>query len=126
MKEEIVTLIKAERRRADFGYITEIVQRGHNKPVKYVHSITMPVYLYEEFVSNNVIIPEDYFITESAFFEFKDEEVIISFVNLYNAEDLHRRMLTYLVVKFAGSCPIKRTGVSKMNFDRRLLPNIKV
>lgn len=120
MKAEIAVLIKMERRRSDFGYITEILQRGHVRPKKFVHSIAMPVYLYEELRNRGVINPEDYFITESAFFEFKEDEMTISFLNLYNCEDLHRRILTYLVVKFAGSCPIKRSGVSKMNLDKGL------
>ena len=118
MKAEIAVLIKTERRRSDFGYITEIIQRGRIKPAKFIHSIGMPIYLYEELKDRGVIIPEDYFITESAFFEFKEDEMTISFVNLYNCEDMHRGILTYLVIKFAGSCPIKRSGVSKMNFDR--------
>jgi hypothetical protein len=118
MKPEVKELIKTERRRSDFGFITEVVQRGRIKPAKYVHSLAMPVFLYEELRDGNVIIPEDYFIDQLAFFEFRHEKAIVSFVNLYNCEDLHRRILTYLVVKFAGSCPIERTGVSKMNFDR--------
>lgn len=117
MKEETKELIKTERRRSDFSFITEVIQRGRIKPAKFIHSLSMPVYLYEDLRNNGVINPEDYFIGQLAFFEFKHDEVIISFVNLFNCEDMHRRILTYLVVKFAGSCPIKRSGVSKMNFD---------
>lgn len=119
MKAETEELIKAERRRSDFGFITEVVQRGHVRPKKFVHSISMPVHLYEELRDRGVINPEDYFIAESAFFEFKENEMTISFSVLYGCEDLHRRILTYLVIKFAGSCPIKRSGVSKMNFDTK-------
>ena len=118
MKPEIQELIKTERRRSDFGFITEIIQRGRIKPAKFVHSIAMPQFLYEEMRDAGRIVPEDYFIDESAFFEFKNDEAIISFVTLFNCEDLHRRILEYLVVKFAGSCPVRRIGVSKMNFDR--------
>lgn len=119
MKAGTAELIKTERRRSDFGFITEVVQRGRIKPAKYVHSITIPVDLYEEIRDHGWIVPEDYFIDQLAFFEFKHEKAVISFVNLFNCEDLHRRVLTYLVIKYAGSCPVERSGYSKMNLDRR-------
>lgn len=114
MKPETKELIKAERLRSDFGFIVETIQRGRIRPAKYRHSITMPIFLYEELRKWGVINPEDYYVDESAFFEFKDEEATISFTVLYACEDMHRRIDHYLVVKFAGSYPIKRTGVSKL------------
>jgi hypothetical protein len=103
-------LIIAESRRDDFGFITTIVQRGKNRPKKFKHDITMPIYLYEELRNKGIISPESYFIDESAFFEFSLSEVTISFINLYACEDLHRKIDHYLVIKFAGSYPIKRGG----------------
>src|SRR5664280_882538 len=103
-------LIIAESRRDDFGFITTIAQRGKNRPKKFKHDITMPIYLYEELRNKGIISPENYFIDESAFFEFSLSEVTISFLNLYAAEDLNTKSLIYLVKKFAGSCPIKRGG----------------
>jgi len=119
MKPEVKELIKTERRRSDFGFITEVVQRGRIRPAKYVHSITIPVELYEELRDHGWLVLEDYFIEETAFFEFKNEKAIISFINLCGCEDLHRRILTYLVIKYAGSCPVERSGYSKMNRDRK-------
>lgn len=114
MKAETKDLIIQEQRRSEFGFIVETVQRGRIRPAKYRHSITMPVYLYQELRSRGVINPEDYYIDESAFFEFKGQEATISFTVLYGCEDLHRRIDRYLIIKFAGSYPIKRTGVSKL------------
>jgi hypothetical protein len=110
MKNSTRELIVVERRRDDFGFITETVQRGKHKPKKYRHDLTMPIYLYEELRARGVIKPEDYFIDESGFFEFTEDEAIISFVNLFACEDLLHRIDRYLIVKFAGSYPIKRGG----------------
>lgn len=120
MKTETRDLIKAERRRSDFGFITEIVQRGRIKPAKFIHSITMPADLYEEMSSRNVINLEDHFIDDSVFFEHKGDKVILSFKNLYHAEDMHRRIDHWLVIMVMGTYPIERTGVSKMNFDKHV------
>ena len=114
MKTETRELINAECRRSDFGFICETIQRGRIRPAKFRHQIAMPIFLYEEMRSRGVINPEDYYIDQCAFFEFKKEEATISFVNLYSCEDLHRRIDRYLVIKFAGSYPIKRTGFSKL------------
>lgn len=111
MKETTKELIKTERRRSDFGFIKEIVQRGRTRPKKYKHFLKMPVFLYEEIRARNIIDPEHYFIDESAFFEFTETEVTISFINLYACEDLHRKIDHYLIVKFAGSYPLERGGV---------------
>lgn len=119
MKAEVKELIRTEKRRSDFGFITEVIQRGRIKPAKYVHSLSMPLFLYEELRDRGAIVPEDYFIDESAFFEFRNDTAIISFITLFACEDLHRRIDYYLVVKFAGSYPIQRSGVSRMNFDRK-------
>jgi hypothetical protein len=110
MSSAMKSLIDTERRRSEFGFITEIVQRGRSKPKKYKHDLTMPVYLYEELCNRGVINPEDYFIEEQAFFSFTTHEAIVSFVSLFACEDLHRKIDHYLVVKFAGSYPLKRGG----------------
>lgn len=111
MKPETRELIKAEQRRDDFGFIAEVIQRGRSRPKKYKHFLSLPVFLYEEMRKNGSIDPQAYFIDESAFFEFGDKEVTISFINLYACEDLHRKIDQYLVIKFAGSYPIKRGGI---------------
>jgi hypothetical protein len=122
MNIETLSINRKKYRCSDFGFITEIIQRGRIRPAKFIHCLKMPTELYKELRDSNVIIPEDYFIDERAFFEFKNEFVIISFVYLFNCEDLHRQIDHYLVVKFSGSYPIERTGISKMNFDRKIEP----
>lgn len=114
MKEAMTELIKTESRRDTFGFITEVIQRGRIKPAKYKHYLKLPFYLYEDLRSKGIINPEDYYIDQSAFFEFKNNEMTISFMNFRECGDLHLRILTYLVVKFAGSCPIKRGAESKL------------
>jgi len=110
-KETTRELIAAERRLADFSFIMEIIQRGRIRPAKYKHYIKMPLLLYEELRDNFIIDPAGYYIDESAFFEFKNDQAIVSFQNLYQCEDLHRKIDRYLVIKFAGSYPIERGGI---------------
>jgi hypothetical protein len=111
MKAETREFMIIERRRSDFGFIIEIIQRGINKLKKYRHNLIMPVFLYEELSKNGIIKPENYFIDESAFFEFSETEATISFINLFTCEDLHSKIDRYLIIKFAGSYPIKRNGI---------------
>jgi hypothetical protein len=120
MKPEMKELIRTEQRRSDFSFIVEVIQRGRIKPAKYIHNITMPVTLYEEMRDRGIINMEDYYIDEQCFFENKRDEVILNFINLYACEDLHRRIDCFLIVKLLGYYPIKRSGVSKMNFDKGL------
>lgn len=110
MKTETRELINTERRRDTFGFIIEVVQRGKKRPKKYKHEISMPAFLYEELRNKGVIDSEVYFIDESAFFEFNGADIVISFINLFECEDMHRKIDHYLVVKFAGSYPLKRGG----------------
>lgn len=114
MNAEIQELIKAKQRSSDYNFISQIIQRGRICPAKYRHKIIMPTELYEELYENRVIDPNCYFIDESAFFEFKREETIVSFITLFHAEDMHRKIDHYLVVKFSGSYPLKRTCFSKL------------
>jgi len=115
MKTEVMTA----KRKNDFSFICEVLQRGRICPAKYVHKITMPAGLFREMQDRGVINIEDYYVDESMFFEHKNEEVILSFINLYACEDMHRRIDCFLIVELLGYYPIKRTGVSKMNFDRK-------
>lgn len=110
MKETTKELIKSESRRDTFGFIVDVIQRGRVRPKKYQHDLTIPAFLYEELRNKNIIDFQSFFIEEAAFFEFDGKDVIISFVSLYAAEDMHRKIDHYLIVKFAGSYPIKRGG----------------
>lgn len=103
-------LIVTQKMRSDFGFITETIQRGRHKPKKYRHNLEMPIFLYEELVNKGVIIPEEYFVEESAFFEFTQTEAVMSFVNLFACEDMVHKIDRYIIVKFAGIYPLKRNG----------------
>jgi aspartyl/asparaginyl-tRNA synthetase len=114
MKQSTIELIKVESRRDTFGYLTEVIQKGRIKPAKYKHYLRMPIFLYEELRNKGIINAEDYFIDQAAFFEFKDQEMTISFINFRQCTDLELKILRYLVKKFAGSCPVLRGGISKL------------
>jgi len=118
MKPETKELINTERRKNDFGFITEAVQRGHIRPAKYIHSLEIPMYLYEEMREKGIIKPEDYFIRETAFFEFRHERAIISFVNRGLCDSLHFAIDRYLIIEYMGKYPIQRKYQSKMNNDK--------
>lgn len=111
MKEATTELIVAERRH---GFLTEVIQNGRKRPVKYRHYLKVPYFLYEELRTRGVINPEDYYIDQSAFFEFRDNEMTISFINIKECQDLHMKIDHYLIVKFAGSYPVKCGGISKI------------
>jgi hypothetical protein len=103
-------MIVTRKMRSEFGFITETIQRGRSKPKKYRHDLTMPVFLYKELVDKGIIVPEEYFVEESAFFEFTQTEAIVSFVNLFACEDMVHKIDRYIIVKFAGIYPLKRNG----------------
>jgi hypothetical protein len=117
MKSDTLELIRSTQRKKGFEFIVQNIQRNRIRPAKYVHVIEIPAELYEEMVEKNVINLNDYFINQTAFFEIRQDVVTISFVQLCCAEDLHHRIDYYLVVKGLGFYPIKRIGISKMNFD---------
>ena len=111
MKEETKILIKTERRRDTFGYIIEIIQRGKLCPKKFHHDLTIPAFLYEEVISRNIVDFHSHYVEGTAFLEYDGRESItISFLSLWACEDIHTRILRYLVIKFAGDCPIIRSG----------------
>jgi len=91
-------------------YICEIVQRGRIKPAKFKHWLKMQRYIYEELREKGIIAPEIYFIEESAFFQYSQEEVIINFINHKMINDLQIRIQDYFIVKFLGTNPILRGG----------------
>jgi hypothetical protein len=120
MKEEIKELITAERRRADFSFISKVIQRGHIRPSTYIHEIGIPYELYEEMSARDIIDHEYYFLSKQAFFEFKREEVVISFVHMYACEDFHHIIDRFIIINCLGKYPVRRAGVSKMNFDKKI------
>ena len=92
------------------SYITEIIQRGRIKPAKYRHYLSMSRTIYNVLINNNIIRPEDYFIEESVFFEYRDDIITLNFIHLYICDDLHIRILSYLLDEKYGYNVIKRGG----------------
>jgi hypothetical protein len=118
MKEEIAELIKAERQHDGFRFIAEVIQKGRIRPSTYVHEIIIPDYLYEDLMDKGIINHHDNYTKNQAFYEFRHGRVIVSFMHLWACEDMHHRIDHFLIVKFTGSYPITRKGISKMNFDK--------
>lgn len=102
-----------KRRKLYYNFVSQFIQGGRSKPKKFKHSLKMPFDLYNEMKDCKVFDPEFLYSEETAFFEFSSAEdsVTISFMNLFQAEDLHRKIDHYLVVKFSGSYPIERFGI---------------
>jgi hypothetical protein len=103
-------MIVPKKEHSEHNFIIDTIQRGRKKPKKYRHDLTMPIFLYDEMVAKGVIYPEEYFVDETAFFEFTQTEAIMSFVNLFACEDMVHRIDRYIIVKFAGIYPLKRNG----------------
>ena len=118
MNPEYLLMKRQTKYKDTFNYIINVIQNGRIKPAKFVHSVTLPAVLYAEMRDQGIIDMESYYIDQSIFFEHKVEEVTLSFFNLYMCEDMHRKIDCYLVTKLMGHYPIKRTGVSKLNFDK--------
>jgi len=104
-------LIIVERIRTDQRFIEDTVQRGKLKPKKFKHYIEMPLDLFKEMTEAGIINCEDYYIEQSAWFEFRMNKVIISFICLYQCEDLHRKIDHYLIIHYMGYYPLKRGGI---------------
>lgn len=122
METDVKELIRMERRQSDFNFIAEVIQRGRIRPSTYVHELTMPVEIYEDMKHQNLIDHEYIFMHKLAFFEFRRDTVIVSFAHLYNCEDFHHQVDRFIIRRLTGNYPIKRSGVSKMNFDKTIEP----
>jgi hypothetical protein len=108
--------------RDDFSFIVEVIQRGRIKPAKFIHSLTIPYSLYQEMRNKGIIKPENYYTYDTAFFEFRHERVIISFVARCLCDNLQFVIDRYLIVECMGKYPIVRTCQSKMNNDKTKEP----
>lgn len=111
-----------ERKRLNFNFCSNLFQGGRSKPRKYKHSLKIPFPLYDDLCQEKVLDPEDLYIEEVAFFSFSMEFsktdpskviefVTISFISLYLAEDLHRKIDHYLIMQLQGFYPIERFGI---------------
>lgn len=95
-------------------FILDTIQGHRKKPVKYRHYLRIPLFWYDELVDHGIIIPENYWIEEAAFFEVSEYFVTISFITYAHLEDLHLRILNYLVVRSIGANPIERGCHSRL------------
>jgi hypothetical protein len=94
-------------------FIDEYIQRGRKKPKKFRHFLKIPTFIYDELIENGILVPENYYISESAFFEFTDYFVTISFESYCYINDLHIRILDYLASKSNnGKSPVERGGTA--------------
>jgi hypothetical protein len=73
MNDSTAELIKAERRRDNFNFIADVIQRGRIRPATFTHEIGIPYDIYEAMSDKSLIDHEYYFISKTAFFEFRDE-----------------------------------------------------
>jgi hypothetical protein len=114
--------IPQARRKQNFEFLSNLLQGNRSKPKKFKHSLKMPFQLYYELVENKIFDPEDLYCNEIAFFSFStelvfdngyqsDEYVEISYISLFQIEDLHRKIDYYLIKKLLGFYPIKRFGI---------------
>jgi hypothetical protein len=119
MKPQLAELMKAETMREGFRFITETIQKGHIKPAKYVHSLKISMQLYEDLVAKRIINPEDYYLYETGFFEFRHDKVIISFVTRTNCDLLQFAIDRFIIKSLTGEYPVERVVQSKMNRDKK-------
>ncbi len=106
----------------DLNFIVDVIQRGRIRPAKYVHSLELPYGLYKELKDHGIIRPDNFYVNENAFFEFRHERVIISFINLCICDVMQFSIDRYLITDIMGKYPIVRTYQSKMNHDKKLPP----
>lgn len=121
------TLVMEEKKKTgktDLCFITEIIQRGRIRPAKYIHTLVIPSFIYDELILHGIVKPEDYYIHETAFFEFRYEKVLISFACRGLCDALQFAIDKYLITELMGKYPIERTGQSKMNFDKKQFDHI--
>lgn len=115
-----------EQKSESFSFITEVIQRGRIRPAKFIHSLEIPKYIYDELTLHGIVKPENYYILESAFFEYRHERVIISFVSRTLCDDLQFAIDRYLITEFGGKYPIERKYSSKMNRDKAELKTLDI
>ena len=108
MKDQTTELLTKKREANTFDFITGVIQHNRKRPAKYKHYLALPLYLYEELNERGLIDMEAFYVDEQAFFEFSGEGVRISFMNLYQCEDFHRKVDHYQIVKATGVYLVKR------------------
>jgi hypothetical protein len=128
MNPQTQELIKTERRLADCFFTKETIQGGKVRQSTYIHEIEMSYDLYFQLKDRKIINHNSLARFSSkrngeriwdpiAFFEFKNDKVIISFSHIYNREDFRAMIDRYLIIEAYGEYPLKINWVSKMNFD---------
>ena len=122
MNQKTRDLIEAETSVHDFRYIVEVIQGGRIRPSTFVHELIIPTDIYHEMKNLSLIDHQYLALHRIAFFQFRNNRVIVSFSHMYNCEDFHHSVDRFIIVKHLGSYPVTRTGVSKMNFDNAIIP----
>lgn len=91
-------------------FLQDVIQGGRKKPKKFRHYIKIPSFLFDECITKGIINTEDLYTSEAAYFEFSECFVTISFITYWNVEDVHIRILDYIVRRELGYSPIMRGG----------------
>ena len=130
MEHETQDRIKTEGRQSDYRFTSQTVQGGRIRPATFIHELQMPHEIFEE-MEDLKLIDIDYLARRErdkngrthdpiAFFDFKEEAVIVSFHHIFNREDFRSMVDRYLIIKAYGYYPCKANWVSKMNFDKKI------
>jgi hypothetical protein len=111
-------------------FIQETLQGRRIRPSTFIHEIQMPLVLFEEMKDAGLIDlryltdrrPNELNIKQNpiAFFEFKNDNVTVSFQHIYNREDFRTVVDRYLIIKAYGFYPIRANWTSKMNLDKKV------
>jgi len=122
MKNDICSL--------NIQFLKETLQGNRTRPASFIHEIEMPYGLFEEMKEADFIDVK--YLTDRrenhlnkkqnpiAFFEFRNDKVIVSFQHIYNREDFRMVVERYLIIKAYGFYPLKVNWTSKMNLDKNI------
>ncbi len=121
-----------EVRKLNILFLKETLQGNRIRSSTFIHELEMPYELFEEMKEKKLIDLK--YLTDRrpnhlnkkqnpiAFFEFKNDKVIVSFEHIYNREDFRTVIDRYLIIRAYGFYPLRANWTSKMNLDK----NIKV
>jgi len=119
-----------EIQRLNVQFLKETLQGNRIRSSTFIHEIVMPYSLFEEMKEKNLIDLK--YLTDRrpnhlnkkqnpiAFFEFKDDKVIVSFQHIYNREDFRAVVERYLIIRAYGFYPLKVNWTSRMNLDKNI------
>jgi len=94
-------------------FIIETIQGKRKRSKKYRHYVKIPIFLYDELIDAGVLNLENFFIDETIFVEADEFFVTLNFITYSHVNDIHIRILDYLVKRLNGNKNlIERGGYS--------------